>query len=123
NIRRARTGRSRTRPAVRRGSSSSNSAQAAAGIRDLPALLLNLVERLREALERNLVGRRGAAAGGAAHSQVGGLAHGVDHARLLGDVLDPGAVVERVHRELGAADLGGGVRRGLERIADDNRNL
>src|SRR5262245_59350152 len=89
----------------------------------LLALLLDLVERLGQALERILVGRRGAAAGGALHGQVGALAHGIDHARLLGDVLDPGAVVLRVHRELGAADLGGGVRAGLERVADDDRHL
>src|SRR5262249_45031217 len=89
----------------------------------LLALLLDLVERLGEALERVLVGRGGAATGGALHRPVGALAHGVDHARLLGDVLDPGAVVLRVHRELGGADLGGGVGAGLERIADDHRNL
>ena len=83
------------------------------------ALLLDLVERLCEPLERILVGRRRAAAGGALHRQIGALAHGVDHARLLGDVLDPGAVVLRVHRELGGADLGGRIGAGLERIADD----
>src|SRR6266567_227451 len=71
------------------------------------ALLLDLVERLSEAL----------------HRQVGALAHGIDHARLLGNVLDPGPVVLGVHPELGGADLGGGVRIGLERIADDDRHL
>src|SRR5262249_2045947 len=57
----------------------------------LLALLLDLVERLGEALERVLVGRGGAATGGALHRHVGALAHGVDHTRLLGHVLDPGA--------------------------------
>src|SRR5262249_61588499 len=70
-----------------------------------------------------LVGRLGAAARGSLHHQVGALAHGVDHARFLGGVLDPGPVVLGVHRELGAADLGGGIRIGLERIADDDRHL
>src|SRR5215831_3683431 len=59
----------------------------------LLALLLDLVERLSEAFERVLVGRLGAAARSSLHRQVGALAHGVDHARLLGDVLDPGPVV------------------------------
>src|SRR5215471_17949670 len=73
----------------------------------LLALLLDLVERLGEALERILVGRLGEAARGSLHRQVGALAHGVDHARFLGDVLDPGPIVLGVHRELGGADLGG----------------
>src|SRR5262249_27952615 len=83
----------------------------------------DLVERLSEALERVLVGRLGAAARGSLYRQVGALAHGIDHARLLGNVLDPGPVVVGVHRELGGADLGGGVRIGLERIADDDGHL
>src|SRR5262249_10955317 len=89
----------------------------------LLALLLDLVERLGEALERILVGRLGAAARSSLHRQVGALAHGVDHARFLADVLDPGAIVSGVHRELGGADLGGGIGIGLERIADDDRHL
>src|SRR5438132_577325 len=73
----------------------------------LLAFLLDFVEGLGEALERILVGRGRAAARGALHRQVGALAHGIDHGRLLGDVLDPGAVVLRVHRELFSTDLGG----------------
>ena len=49
--------------------------------------------------------------------------HGVEHARLIGNVLDPGAVVLRVHRELDSPNLGGRIRAGLERIADDHRHL
>src|SRR5262249_38073880 len=67
--------------------------------------------------------RLGEAARGSLHRQIGALAHGVDHARFLGDVLDPGPIVLGVHRELGGADLGGGIRIGLERIADDDRHL
>src|SRR2546429_9737497 len=89
----------------------------------LLALLLDLVERLGAALERILVGRLGAATRSSLHRQVGTLAHGVDHARFLGDVLDPGAIVLGVHGELGGADLGGGIRTGLERITDDDRYL
>src|SRR5258707_7020597 len=89
----------------------------------LLAFLVDFVEGLGEALERILVGRGRAAARGALHRQVGALAHGIDHGRLLGDVLDPGAVVLRVHRELFSTDLGGGVRAGLERIAYDDRHL
>src|SRR5258708_14345966 len=89
----------------------------------LLAFMLDFVEGMGEALERILVGRGRAAARGALHRQVGALAHGIDHGRLLGDVLDPGAVVLRVHRELFSTDLGGGVRAGLERIADDDRHL
>src|SRR5207237_10847409 len=92
-------------------------------LRRLLAFLLGAVERLRETLERVLVGRLGAAAGDALDGEVGALAHGIDHARLLGDVLDPGAVVLGVHRELGGADLGGGVRGRFERIPDDDRYL
>src|SRR5262249_20853379 len=89
----------------------------------LLALLLDLVERLREPLECILIGRLRAAAGRAFHRQVGALAHGIDHARFLGDILDPGTVVLRVHRELGGADLGGGVRTRSERIPYDDRYL
>src|SRR5262249_8198406 len=55
--------------------------------------------------------------------QIGALAHGIDHARFLGDVLDPGTVVLGVHRELGGPDLGGSVRTRFERISDDDRYL
>src|SRR5262249_20719383 len=89
----------------------------------LLALLLDLVERLSEALERVLVGGLGAAARGSLHRQIGALAHGVDHTRFLGGVLDPGPIVFGVHRELGGADLGGGIGIGLERIADHPRHL
>src|SRR5260370_29718781 len=89
----------------------------------LLALLLDFLERLREPLERILVGRRRPATGCALHRQVGALAHGIDHARLLGDVLDPGTVVLRVHRELDSANLGGRIGAGLEWIADDDRHL
>src|SRR5258708_20765691 len=81
----------------------------------LLALLLDLIERLGEALERILVGRLGAAARSSLHRQVGALAHGVNHARFLADVLDPGAIALGVHRELGGADLGGGIPIVLER--------
>src|SRR6476620_11873211 len=90
---------------------------------ELLALLLDLLERLRESLERILIGRRSAATRRALHRQVGAFAHGIDHTRLLGDVLDPGTIVLRVHRELDGADLGGGVGAGLERIADDDRHF
>src|SRR5260370_39707072 len=89
----------------------------------LLAFLLDFVEGLGEALERILVGRGRAAARGALHRQVGALAHGIDHGRLLGDVLDPGAVVLRVHRYLFSTDRGGAFRPGLERIADDDPHL
>src|SRR5580704_14336820 len=89
----------------------------------LLAFLGGAVDRLAQALERILVGGFGAVAGDALDGQVAALAHGVDHAGFLGDVLDPGAVVERVHGELVGADLGGGVGAGLERIADDHRHL
>src|SRR5258708_25246904 len=89
----------------------------------LLALLLDLVERLGEALERILVGRLGAAARSSLHRQIGALAHGVDHARFLAGVLDPGAIALGVHGELGGADLGGGNRIGLERVADNDRHL
>src|SRR4029077_17341302 len=68
-------------------------------------------------------GRLRATLRGSFHRQVGAFAHGIDHASLLGDVLDPGAVVLGVHRELGGADLGGGVRIRFERISDDDRYL
>src|SRR3954469_23331367 len=90
---------------------------------ELLALLLDLLERLRKPLERILIRRRGAAPRRPLHRQVGALAHGIDHTRLLGDVLDPGAIVLRVHRELDGADLGGGIGAGLERIADDDRHF
>src|SRR5258708_24297303 len=89
----------------------------------LLALLLDLVERLGEALERILVGRLGAAARSSLHSQIGALAHGVDHARFLAGVLDPGAIALGVHGELGGADLGGGSRICPERVADNHRHL
>jgi hypothetical protein len=51
------------------------------------------------------------------------FAHGIDHARLFGDVPDPGAVVLSIHRKLSGTDLGSGVGAGLERIADHDRDL
>src|SRR5260370_2853225 len=91
--------------------------------RALPALLRGAVEGLGQSLERIAVDRFRAAAGGAAHDEVGALAHGIDQPRLLGRILDPGAVALGVHGELGGADLGGRVGRALERIAADNPEL
>src|SRR5260221_7090552 len=87
----------------------------------LLALLLDLIERLREPLERILVRRLRAAARGALDCDVGALAHGVDHARLLAHIFNPGAVVLSVHGELGGPDLGCGVGTGFEGVADDHR--
>src|SRR5687768_11575537 len=91
--------------------------------RVLPALLVDLFERLREPLERILVGRLGAAPRGTLYSEVAAFAHGVNHAGFLGYVLDPGAVVLRVHCKLAAADLGNCIGAGLERVAYDDRDL
>src|SRR5262249_54449592 len=87
------------------------------------ALLLDLVERLREALERILIGRRRAAPRSALHGEIDALAHAVDHARLLADVFDPGAVVLSVHGEFCGPDLGRGVGTGFEGIADNDRHF
>src|SRR5258707_690122 len=56
------------------------------------AFLAHLVQRLRQALERKHIAGGGAARRRALDGQVGTLAHGVDQTRLLGGILDPGAV-------------------------------
>src|SRR5262249_55044832 len=84
------------------------------------ALLRGAVEGLAEALERIAVGGLRAARRGALDDQVSVLAHGLHHARLFGRILDPGAVILRVHRELGGTDLHGGVGARFEAVADDD---
>src|SRR5262249_62101534 len=85
----------------------------ARGTRALLALLVGARQRLGQALERELISRLRSAAGSALDGQVGALAHGLDQARLFGDVLHPGAVVLGRHRKLHRADLGGGGARRL----------
>src|SRR6476620_9024800 len=87
------------------------------------ALLRDAVERLGEALQRIAIGRFGTAPRFAGHDHVGAAPHRVDHARLFGGVLEPGAVGLRVHRVLVRADVDVCLRTGLERIADHDRNL
>src|SRR5436305_14748564 len=65
----------------------------------LLALLGGTVERLAEPLERVTVGGLGAARRGALDHKLATLTHGIHHARLLGGIPDPGAVVLGVHRE------------------------
>src|ERR1043166_5875791 len=87
----------------------------------LLAFLGGAVERLRKTFERITVGRLRAARRGAGDDDVGALAHGLDHAGLLGGVAEPGAVGLRVHDEfvVAALDVDLGVR--LELIADEDR--
>src|SRR5262249_37997733 len=82
------------------------------------AVLRDLVERLRKALERKRVRGLGALGGGALDHGVRRTAHRLDHLLLLGGVLDPEAVALGVHRKARAADLQRRFRTGLERIAD-----
>src|SRR6516165_529841 len=87
------------------------------------ALFGRAVERLGEAFERIAIGRLRPARGGTTDDDVLALAHGLDHACLLGGVADPGAVGLGVHDEFVVADfdIELGVR--LELIADDHRDL
>src|SRR5262245_10466079 len=94
-----------------------------AGMTRLLTFLADAVECLRKTFERILVDRQRTAAGSSFHRQFRALAHGIHHTRLFGHVLDPGAVVLSVHRELGSTYLCRGVRAGLERIADRYRDL
>src|SRR5215204_7261421 len=64
----------------------------------LLALLGNTVERLAEPLEGVTVGGLGAARRGTLDHKLATLTHGIHHARLLGGIPDPGAVVLGVHR-------------------------
>src|ERR1051326_5107202 len=89
----------------------------------LPARLRGAVERLREAFERITIDRLDAVTRSPGYDEVGPLAHGLDQARFLGRVLDPGAVVLGIEGELGGPDLDRGVGRGLERIADHHRDF
>src|SRR5262245_18300491 len=94
-----------------------------AGMTRLLAFLADAVECLRKTFERILIDRQRTAAGSSLHRQFSALAHGIYHTRLFGHVLDPGAVVLGVHRELGGTYLCRCVRAGLERIADRYRDL
>src|SRR5258707_4183485 len=87
------------------------------------AFLAHLVQRLRQALERKHIAGGGAARRRALDGQVGALAHGVDQTRLLGGILDPGAVGLGVHGVGGPAHFERRVRIALEAIADDERDL
>src|SRR5205085_2547807 len=70
----------------------------------LLAFLRRPIDRLANALERERIGGLGAAGGGGLDHHVGALAHGVEQLGLFRRVLDPGAVVLGVHREVRAAD-------------------
>src|SRR3954463_13070761 len=89
----------------------------------LLALLRGAVERLAQAFQRVAVGRLRPLRGRSLDDKVAALAHGIDHARFLGGVLDPGAVVLRVHGEFAAADLDRRIAVRFEAVADDDRNL
>src|SRR6185369_14734988 len=62
------------------------------------ALFRNLVEGLRNTLERVCIGGLGAAARFAPDHQVGPFAHGIHHLGLFRRILNPSTVVLRVHR-------------------------
>src|SRR6516165_559252 len=68
------------------------------------AVLSDPVERLRQALQREGVGGLGAFGGNALDHEISGPAHGLDHALLLGRILDPEPVALGVHRVSRAAD-------------------
>src|SRR5471032_2892125 len=73
----------------------------------------DLFERLGHALKCIGVGGLGAAAGFTLDHQIGTFAHGLDHLRLFGGVLYPGAVVLGVHDVIRRADGRGGIVVGL----------
>src|SRR5438128_391902 len=70
----------------------------------LLALLRRAIDRLGDALERECVGGLGAAGGDGLDHDIGALAHGVDQLGFLRRVLDPRAVVLRVHGETRGAN-------------------
>src|SRR5580704_19424426 len=78
------------------------------------ALLADAIERLRQSFEGVDVGAGGSLGRGPLDRQVLALAHGIDEARFLGRVLDPGAVGLGIHLVVCARNLDVGIGIGLE---------
>src|SRR5581483_12248527 len=83
-----------------------------------PAVLRDLVESLRQALQREGVDGLGALGRNTLDRDIGRAAHGLHHGVFLGRVLDPESVALGVHRVGRAADVDRRFRTGLQLIAN-----